>query len=237
MSLPEQPVSDDLAEQLARLRAAGAPQADALRWLHVQALARRAAAHQGAARAVIDARLAVLLAECEQALAAAAVAATASDGANVNSTRPMAQLLAHIETASGEAAWVGHAPPPSAGPGAAMPTPRSAPQDLKAVRAFRSTWSRLRLDQRLHQALATVPDQAGPLNTPRLLHQALSSMREASPEYLQHFMVHVESLLALEMLAQPAPEPGRPAGPAAAKPASRPAAPRPRGRAGVLPRR
>jgi len=43
-----------------------------------------------------------------------------------------------------------------------------------------------------------VPTQAGSLNTEHLLHQALTLMQGNSPEYLQHFMVHVEILLALE---------------------------------------
>ena len=59
------------------------------------------------------------------------------------------------------------------------------------------------MDQRLTQALAQVPDNAGPLNTQRLLNQALQLMRDASPQYLQQFMAHVEALLWLDQ-AQPA---------------------------------
>jgi hypothetical protein len=58
------------------------------------------------------------------------------------------------------------------------------------------------MEQRLTQTLAKVPDNAGPLNTQRLLHQALTVMRGASPLYLQHFMSHVEALLALEQMSQ-----------------------------------
>jgi len=56
--------------------------------------------------------------------------------------------------------------------------------------------------------LAKVPDNAGPLNTQRLMHQALSLMGDASPAYLQHFMAHVDALLALEQLG-PQPTPAR----------------------------
>jgi len=76
--------------------------------------------------------------------------------------------------------------------------------ELKAVRDHRSTWVRLGLEQRLRQSGAQVPDNAGPLNTERLLHQALTVMRDASPAYFQHFMGHVETLLALNALSQPA---------------------------------
>jgi len=48
------------------------------------------------------------------------------------------------------------------------------------------------------QSLAPLPTQAGSLDTEHLLHQALTLMQGKSPEYLQHFMVHVEPLLTLE---------------------------------------
>ena len=75
--------------------------------------------------------------------------------------------------------------------------------ELKAVRDYRGTWVRLGLEQRLRQSGTQVPDNAGPLNTQRLLHQALTVMRDTSPAYFQHFMGHVESLLALEALSPP----------------------------------
>ena len=76
--------------------------------------------------------------------------------------------------------------------------------ELKAVRDYRGTWVRLGLEQRLRQSGDQVPDNAGPLNTQRLLHQALTVMRDTSPAYFQHFMGHVETLLALDALGQPA---------------------------------
>ena len=47
--------------EIAALRARGAADADPLRFRYVEALARRAAAHEGAARAVLDAKLAAAL--------------------------------------------------------------------------------------------------------------------------------------------------------------------------------
>ena len=52
----------------------------------------------------------------------------------------------------------------------------------------------------LHQAKALVPAKAGPLNSHQLVHQSLSLMHELSPEYLQHFMAHVDALLWLDGL-------------------------------------
>ncbi len=77
------------------------------------------------------------------------------------------------------------------------------PGELKAVRDYRGTWVRLGQEQRLRQSGTQVPANAGPLNSQRLLHQALTVMRDTSPAYFQHFMGHVESLLALEALSQP----------------------------------
>jgi hypothetical protein len=58
-------------------------------------------------------------------------------------------------------------------------------------------WSKLSAGRQLRQSLAQVPGNAGPLNSSRLVHRALSLMNELSPEYLQHFLVYVETLSAL----------------------------------------
>jgi hypothetical protein len=80
--------------------------------------------------------------------------------------------------------------------GRAAGTPARA--ELKAVRNYRSTWARLKVDHRMAQLRAQVPDQAGPLNTQKLLHEALAVMRDASPQYLQAFMAQVDALLWLD---------------------------------------
>lgn len=82
---------------------------------------------------------------------------------------------------------------------------------LRAVAAFKGTWSRLRAEQRLRQALAEVPAHAGPLNSSHVVHRALQTMHTLSPEYLDAFMSHIDTLLALEqasggdVLARPVP--------------------------------
>jgi len=45
-----------------------------------------------------------------------------------------------------------------------------------------------------------VPPQAGPLNALHLLHRALVGMQAISPDYLQHFVAHVDALLWLEQV-------------------------------------
>ena len=71
----------------------------------------------------------------------------------------------------------------------------SATAELKTLGYFRSTWSRLSAERRLTQSLATVPENAGPLNSHHLVHRSLMLMRELSPEYLHRFMSYVDALL------------------------------------------
>lgn len=176
--------------ELEALRAQGAQRLDAVRFRHIEALQRRAARHQGEARRLMDARLGRLLAACRQAVAQA-VPVAPNVGKPAPLRGPLAGLLADLAGNLVDADKPAqHAP---------------APAELKTVRYFRSTWSRLRVDQQMTQALAGVPEQAGPLNTPRLLHQALTLMRRASPEYTQRFMAQVEALLWLEQAGQNTP--------------------------------
>jgi len=160
---------------------------------HIEALARRALQHEGAARRLLDSRVQQLLAARAQPAQRPPPAAPSPSHAEPQRDT-LAALLAHIATHNA-AAW---AAPHAAAPLAAAPL--AAVPELKAVRDYRSTWSRLHMEQRLTLALAKVPANAGPLNTQRLLHQALAVMREQSPAYLQRFMVQVEALLWLEQV-------------------------------------
>ena len=87
-----------------------------------------------------------------------------------------------------------HAPPSAVG---SAPSPASS-GELKTLSYFKSTWSRLSADRRLHQSLAKVPENAGPLNSHHLVHRALTLMRDLSPEYLNKFMSYVDGLLWLD---------------------------------------
>lgn len=155
----------------------------------LHALQQRAAQHSGAARVAIEEKL--------QALRGSVAAAAAAVGDEAqpppaNRISPLAALVAHMAR---------HQPPAG---------------ELKTVRDHRGTWVKLGVQQRLTQTLAKVPDNAGPLNTQRLMHQALSLMGDASPAYLQHFMAHVDALLTLEQLG-PQPTPARKDGPRASR--------------------
>jgi hypothetical protein len=168
----------DIPQSIEALHTGGTQRLDPVRLRHIEALARRAQAHQGETRRLLDARLAQLLADGHsQVRDAERDAARAIPQAVPPS--PLADLLTHIASRA------------------------SASSELQTLRQHRNTWTRLSVDQRLKQALAQVPDSAGPLNTQRLLNQALQLMRDASPEYTQQFMAYVEALLWLDQARLP----------------------------------
>ena len=105
------------------------------------------------------------------------------------------ELAARRQVLAGLSALVdrlGRVPAPtSASAGAATPP-------LRSVSAFKDTWSRLRAEQRLRQALAGVPAQAGPLNSSHVVHRALQALHDLSPAYLDAFIAYIDTLLALD---------------------------------------
>jgi hypothetical protein len=178
----------------------------ALRQAHLAALARRAEGQPEAVRALLQARLQSLQASAQRARP------TAPPPAEPQSPSPLAALLAELAEITGTGSIDGAEGPAGASrvDGAGSPAAAHTPsarshRELKAVRDYRSTWSRLAVEQRLHQALASVPSNAGPLNTQRLVHQALRTLNTLSPAYLQRLVVQGEALLWLEQLSAPAP--------------------------------
>lgn len=181
----------DLSAALDALRARGADRADPVRFRFIEALARRAAAHDGQARRVLDDKLAQALAACGQGLERAAAPADRA-GARAVAPGPLAELVDHLARHSSPQ---GHAPVPAGARAGA-----SQPPELKALGHFRRTWSRLNAHQRLTQSLAKVPENAGPLNSNQLVHRALTLMRDLSPEYLDRFIGYVDALLWLDQV-------------------------------------
>lgn len=184
------------------LRAQGAQRVDPVRFRRIEALARRSAAHRGEARRLLDGRLEALLSALARDVEPVRPAAAGAP-APPRPRSALADLLIDL---------AGDAQAPGIPVGSEAPNPHAG-AELKAVRQHRSTWARLGVDRRMAQAQALVPDNAGPLNTQRLLHQALTLMRDASPDYVHRFISHVEALLWLDQAS--------PAGTAATKEATR----------------
>ena len=173
----------DAGAALVAWRERGDDRFDPVRFRFIEAMARRADAHDGEARRMLDERIARLLAAYGEALDKRPDAIAPPEEASL-ARSAFADLIDHLAQ---------HAPPAGEGLAATGATP-----DLKAVTYFRSTWSKLSADRRLTQSLAKVPDNAGPLNSHHLVHRALILMRELSPEYLNRFMSYVDSLLWID---------------------------------------
>ncbi len=188
--LDPNPDSDPVA-RVAAWRARGAAEADPVGFGVTEALARRAAAVRGVARGLMIRRIEQRLADHVAGSAGSPGAAAASAPAD-----GLAALRALVDRLTRGAAQPQPAPqsPGSADQGPLTPEPRP----LNAVAAYKGTWSRLRAEQRLRQALAQVPSMAGPLNSSQVVHRALQAIHELSPAYLDAFMAHVDTLLWLE---------------------------------------
>jgi hypothetical protein len=182
-------------------RERGADRFDPVRFRFIEAMARRTAAHDGPVGQVLRARVAQLLADYADALDRARCAPGETGGCDPASsgactpayaTRgPLAELVDYIAgqpPAHADERAAGNVAHGVGGPVA----------ELKTLRYFRSTWSRLSAHQRLTQSLAQVPTNAGPLNSQHLVHRALTLMRDASPEYLNRFISYVDTLLWLD---------------------------------------
>lgn len=78
--------------------------------------------------------------------------------------------------------------------------PAAAATELNVLDEFRKIWSDVRSDSQLRRSLQPSSQDAGPLNSSRLVHRALSLMREVSPGYLQQLLAYVDALSWLEQM-------------------------------------
>ncbi|MBF5013964.1 DUF2894 domain-containing protein [Burkholderia pseudomultivorans] len=173
-------------ERLDAWREQHADRLDPARFRRIDALERRAAAFDGDARRLLDARLATLLDDYAQIVARA-------DDASAARETPMADAAPRAPTRGALAAL-------------AERLARDGQADRRGIDPalidyFRATWSKVRTEKQYRQSLDQVPRNAGPLNSNSLVHRSLSVMRELSPAYLQQFLSYVDALAWLEDLA------------------------------------
>lgn len=208
----------DFLDALDTLRNAGADRFDPVRFHYLNVLAGRVSEQQGAAKAILTKRLTDELASYRQRFTTAqrvaqalakrltaqhpdsadelqqrvasgdfrgvqGLAATLDAG---GTSTPLAGLIRYIEH---------HAPEHAGNGGAASSVPRS---ELKSLRYFRNTWSKLSVDKQVAQAMEQAPENAGPLNSQHLVLRSLALMRDTSPDYLNRFMSYVDTLLCLD---------------------------------------
>ncbi|WP_408281074.1 MULTISPECIES: DUF2894 domain-containing protein [unclassified Paraburkholderia] len=170
-------------------RERGADRLDPVRFHFIDAFERRAAAHGGETRRILDERLSGLLdayaAQIERAASSANDAAAHGAGESADATlKGLVDYIAsqdHVPVASG------------------LPHSASYPE-LPALDYFREVWSKVRTEKQMRQSLEQVPGNAGPLNSSSLVHRALSLMREVSPGYLKQFLSYVDALSWMEQM-------------------------------------
>jgi len=178
---PGDAACEDPRATLEAWRKAGADRIDPLRFAMMDALARRVATlpSEGESRRLLDERLAALITAYardveEKQRGDTQAQPSQTELVNARHSTSLATLAASLAD-------------------------RSDRVDTLAdtLQYFHAMWSKLSAGRQLRQSLAQVPGNAGPLNSSRLVHRALSLMNELSPEYLQHFLVYVETLSAL----------------------------------------
>lgn len=173
-------------------RARGDDRLDPVRFRFIDALEQRAAGQRGEARRILDARLSRLLADYAGDLARAGADVGDAGGAVRSGDPARGALAALVEYMASRAS--------AKGGSAALPARHQAalPPEPEMLDYFRETWSRVRTETQLRQALDQVPRNAGPLNSSSLVHRSLSLMRELSPGYLRQFLSYVDTLSWLE---------------------------------------
>ena len=205
---------DDMAAlpaALAALREAGAPRLDPVRFHYMEALWQRTQAAPAGVQRLLAARLQQAVADCRASLdtvqgttpkqGTPATRRAPAPVAPPPAPSPLAALNQHIRSlAQGSTAGTVSAPMPGAAP------------DMKSVQRFREVWSHIAAEQQVSQAIVQGPENAGPLNSHRLVLRSLALMRSLSPDYLRRFLEHADALLWLDQAQQKLASPeGKPA--------------------------
>lgn len=217
-SLQQENQADDLASQIASLRLKGADQLDPVRFHIIEALARRALQHQGRVKRILDDRLGKALVSYEETFeqarndAQGVIARTTNhypDAAGnlqrlfaAGDFREMSRFVARLERKGRQCALADLtrqiAQDASENVDGHWPEDTGSRSELKTMRYFRNTWSKLSAGQQLKQSIKEGPENAGPLNSHGLVLHSLALMRDASPDYLNRFMSYVDTLLWLD---------------------------------------
>lgn len=181
--------------QIHALRSQGADRVDPVGLHYLEVLSRRASTQQGAARHLLEDTLARALEAYVQKLEQRQGSAHNACATPVREISPLGELVHRLAQ---------H--PLDRGTDPAH-EPAEARTELKSVRHFRGTWARLSAERQVTQALSQAPANAGPINSHKVVLRSLSVMRDIAPDYLNHFITYVDTLLCLNA-AEKAPLPG-----------------------------
>lgn len=175
---------------LAHWRGTPLPAQDPVRWHYLEVLAQRLSS----APAALQGRLAQGL---QQALDTLNLQSTAPNAPFAPQSYPNAGLQALTQLNQHLHQLAGTTPPPRR-TSTGTPAPASTRPRMRSLQGFQATWARVHADQQLHQALDRAPDQAGPLNSHKLMLRSLALLRDLSPDYTRRLMAQWDDLLWLE---------------------------------------
>jgi hypothetical protein len=232
--------SSDFDALIASLRMAGADRFDPVRLHHIEILAKRATAHQGSVKRMLDAKLAQALAALKERfdLAERDARETVAQGVqqyphaagdlqrlfaagDFKGLRRLIASLKNSEQSASLGALVHQLEQHSPENAEARLEKKAGPHpELKTIRNFRNTWSKLSVEQQLAKALEQAPKNAGPINSHMLVLRSLALMRDISPDYLNRFMSYADTLLCLDQCEKE--KPGNPKKQQSAKKAKKP---------------
>jgi hypothetical protein len=164
-----------------RLRETGVARLDAVGWHYIEVLSERTLGQTGPAQALLHEKLQHALAAFEHRLASTAAASPLAPCA---ARSPLAVLLQEMA-------------PPSPEP-LPQSTLTTTHRESTRVRQFRQQLRQISVQKRVSKAIAKAPQNAGPINSHMLVLRALGLMRDISPDYLNRFMTHVDTLLCLD---------------------------------------
>lgn len=172
-----------LQSRLAALRSAGAGRIDPAGFRYLEALSRRLGEQPPPVRQLLQEKLRAALADYAGRAEVPPTAAAAPRPAGAGPA-PLAALNRYIEQACLARRQQASAP------GAELP----GAHELASAQRFQQAWASRRRQDRVAQAATRRPAQAGPLNSHGLVLQSLALMDELSPQYLQQFVMHAETL-------------------------------------------
>jgi hypothetical protein len=216
----------DFSAMIAALRAEGGDRFDPVHLHYIEVLAKRAIAHQGSVKHMLDAKLTQALAafkqRFEQEKSAARETVTRSGlqypraaddlqrffvEGDFKGLRHFVSSLQYSDKSSASLSGLvrqleQHSPENA---GASLVGIAGSRFELKTIRNFRNTWSKLSADKQVAQALERAPTNAGPINSHMLVLRSLALMREISPDYLNRFMSYADTLLCLDQCEKEKP--------------------------------
>lgn len=184
----------DPVAAVALLRGRGADQFDPVRLHFMEVMSGRTRDHEGAVKRLLEDKLTHALAAYEARFAKQLSAASDLQrqqsapqlSALAELTRTLTESLPKNSQANSNENRDGN------------DTRMGSRSELKSIRYFRDTWSKLSVEKQVAQAIEQAPENAGPLNSHQLVLRSLSVMRDISPDYLNRFMSYADALLWLD---------------------------------------